>query len=32
MTEVWQGPTPRVRFREVSVMREWTVIVMILKY
>ena len=24
MTEVWQGPTPRVRFREVSVKREVT--------
>ena len=26
MTEVRQGPTPRVRFREVSVKREWTVL------
>ena len=25
MTEVQQGPTPRVRFREVSVKRELTV-------
>ena len=27
MTEVWHGPTPRVRFREVSVKRELTVLI-----